>query len=133
MTEASSIETKRNMQPAAKLQNEENFRNNFRFDRQLPENLRFLETLSWNYFWSWKPEGTNLFREIDPRLWDECEQNPRLFLKRASELRLWQKALDTSYLKRLQIFSEDFEKYISAAPENFKNISGVYPAAYFCA
>lgn len=133
MTEASSIETKRNMQPAAKLQNEENFRNNFRFDRQLPENLRFLETLSWNYFWSWKPEGTNLFREIDPRLWDECEQNPRLFLKRASELRLWQKALDTSYLERLQIFSEDFEKYISAAPENFKNISGVNPAAYFCA
>jgi starch phosphorylase len=133
MIEKSLIEPKRNMQPAAKLQTEENFRNNFRFDRQLPENLRFLDTLSWNYFWTWKPEGTKLFREIDPRLWDECEQNPRLFLKRASELRLWQKALDTDYLERLQNFFKSFESYISTVPKNFKSVSGENPVAYFCA
>ena len=133
MTEELLFELKRNMQPATKLQTQQNFRKDFQFNRQLPENLQLLNIISWNYFWSWKPEGTNLFRDIDPQLWDTCEQNPRLFLKQASELRLWQKAIDAGYLERLQNFSKDFENYISAAPKNFKNVSGENPVAYFCA
>lgn len=133
MTEEFLSEFKRNMQPATKLETEQNFRKDFYFNRQLPENLRFLNTLSWNFFWSWKPEGTNLFRDIDPQFWDDCEQNPRLFLKQASELRLWQKALDAGYLERLQKFSNEFENYISVSPSNFKKVSSKNPVAYFCA
>ncbi len=84
----SLIETERNMQTATRLQTEQNFRKDFYYNREIPENLRFLDTLSWNFFWSWKPEATNLFRDIDSQLWDDCEQNPRLFLKKITQLRL---------------------------------------------
>ncbi len=121
------------MQTATRLQTEQNFRKDFYHNREIPENLRFLDTLSWNFFWSWKPEATNLFRDIDSQLWDDCEQNPRLFLKKVSELRLWQKAMNADYLERLQNFSRDFESYISAPPKDFKKISSKNPISYFCA
>jgi starch phosphorylase len=133
MMKESLIETERNMQLATRLQTQQNFRKDFYFNRELPEILQFLNTLSWNFFWSWKPEGTNLFRDIDPQLWDHCEQNPRLFLKKVSELRLWQKAMNADYVDRVHNFSKDFESYISVAPKNFKNISSENPVSYFCA
>jgi starch phosphorylase len=133
MMKDSLIETERNMQTATRLQTEQNFRKDFYYNREIPENLRFLDTLSWNFFWSWKPEATNLFRDIDSQLWDDCEQNPRLFLKKVSELRLWQKAMNADYLERLQNFSRDFESYISAPPKNFRKISSKNPISYFCA
>jgi len=43
----------------------------------LPEPLRPLEEIAWNYWWSWTPGGTALFRDLDPFVWEECEHNPR--------------------------------------------------------
>lgn len=118
---------------AADRQIEQTFRNDFYFKRDLPENLEFLETLSWNYFWSWQPEGVSLWREIDPTLWEKCEQNPRLFLKKVSGLRLWQKADDADYVEKLRRFSNKFEEYLSQSSKTFENISPDSPLAYFCA
>lgn len=121
------------MQPAIGLEKNENFRKDFYFTRELPENLKFLETLSWNYFWSWTPDGASLWRELEPTLWEKCEQNPRLLLKKISGLRLWQKATDTDYVEKLQRFAEQFEEYIAPQPNSFENITTETPAAYFCA
>jgi glycogen phosphorylase len=118
---------------AASKQTEQNFRNDFYFKRDLPENLQFLETLSWNYFWSWQPQGVNLWRELDPSLWEKCGQNPRLLLRRISGLRLWQKANDAHYIEKLHQFSNKFENYLSQSPNTFGKISPESPAAYFCA
>ncbi|MBA3631246.1 MAG: alpha-glucan family phosphorylase [Acidobacteria bacterium] len=128
-----STETFTNMQPALGVESEQTFRNDFYFKRELPENLQFLETLSWNFFWSWKPDGVNLFRELDPALWEKCEQNPRVLLKNVKELQLWQKANDTSYVAKLQRFAEEFENYHSPSPKSFGKIMPEKPVAYFCA
>ena len=130
-----AAETFSTMQTAAvsSSQIERNFRADFYFTRELPENLQFLDLLSWNFFWSWKPEATNLFRELDPKLWDKCEQNPRVLLKKVPALTLWQKAVDTAYVERLRKFSADFENYLSQAPKNFGRIAEENPVAYFCA
>ncbi len=128
-----STETFSHMQTAASPQAEQSFRRNFYFTRELPENLRFLDALSWNFFWSWKPEAANLFRELDPKLWEICEQNPRVFLKKISSLRLWQKANDANYVERLKNFSIEFENYHVQTPNNFGRITKENPAAYFCA
>jgi starch phosphorylase len=121
------------MQSAAGLQTESFYRTDFYFDRELPENLRFLDTLSWNFFWSWHPTAVNLFRELDAPLWEKCEQNPRVFLKQVSELRLWQKANDAEYVERLNEFARKFENYISQKPNAFGKITNENPVAYFCA
>jgi len=33
--------------------------------RELPATLQLLEALSWNYWWSWAPEGAEIFRDLD--------------------------------------------------------------------
>ena len=100
-----STESFINMQTAVGLQTEQSFRTDFYFQRDFPENLIFLNHLSWNFLWSWKPEAVNLFRDLDAQLWEKCEQNPRLFLKKIGTIRLWQKANDKLYVKRLQDFA----------------------------
>ncbi len=121
------------MQSAVSPHSEQSFRNNFDFNRELPENLRFLEELAWNFYWSWRPEGINLFRELDPRLWDKCEQNPRLFLKTIKGIRLWQKANDAKYIDKLEEFKAEFENYMAQTPKDFGRITKENPTAYFCA
>ena len=121
------------MQSATGLQTESSFKNDFYFKRDFPDNLQFLDTLSWNFYWSWKPEAASLFREIDARLWERCEQNPRLFLQQVGGLQLWQKANDADYVERLQKFAAEFETYLAEKPNSFGKITINNPVAYFCA
>jgi len=93
----------------------DNFRTDFDFKRELPEALKALDAVSRNFYWSWQPEGTALFRELDPTLWEKVEQNPRMLLRRTSGLRLWQKAADANYVERVRLFDEQFRNYLSAA------------------
>ncbi len=82
----------------------------------LPEPIRELERIAKNFYWSWHPEGVDLFRSIDPVLWDKSEQNPQRFLADATPFRLWQKANDADYLARLKAFVQKFDAYMSEPP-----------------
>ena len=132
MKENSTV-TFTSMQTAAGSQTEQNFKTDFYYQRDFPVNLKFLDALSWNFLWSWKPEAVNLFRDLDAQLWEKCEQNPRLFLKKIGAIRLWQKANDNLYVKRLQNFAEKFDAYLSQKPNSFGRITEQSPVAYFCA
>src|SRR5262249_11809554 len=96
----------------------------------LPAELAGLDRISMNFAWSWLPGGVELFRDLDPRLWDECEQNPRLLLKRIDSLTLQQWAADADYLTRLGEFSVRFDNYLKPSSANANDSVGV---AYFCA
>ena len=128
-----TIETYKIMQSAAGLQTEQNFKTDFFYQRELPDNLQLLELISWNYYWSWQPEAAHLFRELDSSLWEKCEQNPRLLLKKISGLRLWQKSGDEEYVAKVHNFAKKLNDYLSAAPNNFGQVTAQNPAAYFCA
>ncbi|MEP6788437.1 MAG: alpha-glucan family phosphorylase [Acidobacteriota bacterium] len=124
MTEASTDIAQQAVSP----QTEATFRTNFELERALPDNLTDLAKISANFYWSWQPEGTALFRDLDAALWDVCEQNPRDLLMKISELRLWQKAADTAYTERLQRFKVKFDDYLNRQREQ-RNVS----ITYFCA
>ncbi|MEO6655546.1 MAG: alpha-glucan family phosphorylase [Pyrinomonadaceae bacterium] len=124
MTEASTDITTQAVSP----QTETIFRTDFELRRELPENLRSLAAISANFYWSWQPDGVSLFRDLDPALWDKCEQNPRVLLRQISELRLWQKSADTSYIERLNGFSERLQVYVATNDE--RRTTNI---AYFCA
>ena len=127
------IQLSKNMVNAVGLQSEQSFRNDFFYTREIPENLQLLEKISWNFFWAWRPSGAKLFRELEPSLWEECEQNPRLLLKKISQFRLWQKSLDDDYVVKLNRFAEEFENYLSHPTNSFGKINPENPVAYFCA
>lgn len=105
---------------------EQSFRDHFAVIENLPQKLEALDRLSLNFYWSWHPEGVALFRDLEPQLWDRCEQNPRLLLTKIRELRLWQMAADDDYVARLRAFTAKFDEYMSEATSG-KSM------AYFCA
>jgi starch phosphorylase len=125
-----------NMQPAPGLEPVSNTRTDFTLNREMPASLKALDTISANFFWSWNPDGRSLFRDLDPTLWDKCEQNPRLFLKLIGELRLWQFAADDHYVERVLRFSEKQDQYLSEksyTPSGEGRPTPENPVAYFCA
>jgi glycogen phosphorylase len=123
MTEAvTDISTQAATQP------ESTYRPDFELSRTIPEELRQLESISRNFYWSWQPEGMALFRDLDSRLWDRCEQNPRLLLSKIRDIRLWQKAADPAYLSRLKTFANQAADYSASAVK-----PSAAKVAYFCA
>lgn len=114
------------MQQAVHAKVEEPFRKTFSEILDLPEALGALDRLSQNYYWSWNPDGIALFRELEPALWITYEQNPRLLLKNVPQLRLWQKASDEDYVRKLNEFAAKFDSYMSASGDGAS-------IAYFCA
>src|SRR5437016_8716890 len=106
--------------------------------RDLPATLKPLEKLAWNYWWSWAPDGPEIFRDLEPSLWQQCELNPRALLAQISDLRLAQMAADPAFASRLQQLSDRFNAYMSDARpwpglRASVNISRETPIAYFCA
>jgi len=105
----------------------------FAVTRPLPNELRRLGDISMNFYWSWQPDGTEIFRGIDPDHWDKCDQNPRLFLNSVSGLRLWQAALDEARLQKIEGFTRQMDAYVGEPPLEYGRLTSEGPAAYFCA
>ena len=106
--------------------------------RELPTTLKSLEKISWNYWWSWAPDGPEIFRDLDPGVWQQCEQNPRALLSQTSDLRLAQIAADPAFAQRVQQLSNRFDAYMSetrAWPglRTAERVRPETPVAYFCA
>jgi glycogen phosphorylase len=107
----------------------------------LPLPLRPLEQISWNYWWSWSPDGTSIFRDLDPAVWEECEHNPRQLLARTGEYRLMEMASDPVYIERVRNLSDRFQQYLArplttrfgSSQSDRSPISPEHPVAYFCA
>jgi starch phosphorylase len=106
-------------------------------ERQLPEPLRDLERVSWNYWWSWSSDGKAVFRDLDPALWEECEHNPRVLLAEVGEYRLMEMATDPRYTERVAKLVECFDNYMAESrtwgARKKSPITHKSPVAYFCA
>jgi len=75
----------------------------------IPESLSFLEELSRNLWWCWKPHAVELFRRIAPRLWEDSKRNPIVFLSRIPQERFEKLAKDDSFLAHQRQVKEKFE------------------------
>src|SRR6266576_3563721 len=80
-------------------------------ETDLPSSLQPLERLAANSWWSWAADGAAVFRDLEPRIWDESEQNPRLLLSRIPELRIAQMAADPLYIARVSRLGNTFDAY----------------------
>jgi starch phosphorylase len=80
---------------------------------KMPEELAFLEDLSFNMWWSWHPEAIELFRRINPPLWRQNEGNTRKFLGMIPQERLEELAKDKTYLSQLKKVQQKFERDVN--------------------
>lgn len=103
---------------------------------QLPASLERLRDLAWNLRFSWDPATCDLFRMLDPNLWEQCGQNPVLLLGRISQSRLEECAQDDAILANLQRVWSDFSKYLASDQTWYgksQNGDAPHSIAYFSA
>ncbi|GAA1875080.1 glycosyltransferase family 1 protein [Actinomadura bangladeshensis] len=97
----------------------------------LPEPLRQLEELVLNLRWSWHHETLDLFRAVDPALWEAVHHDPVRLLGEVSPERLAQLAEDRRFLRRLQDTAEDLHEYLTAPRWYQTRPDGPSSIAYF--
>src|ERR671916_2257139 len=83
----------------------------------LPERIRGLGPLSENLWWSWQPQAENLYRDLDPMLFESLEENPVLLLSAVAPERLRQAAEDHEYVTRYDEEMARFDGLVTANPE----------------
>ncbi len=76
---------------------------------RLPERIARLEDLAYNLWWSWNPEARELFRELDPDLWESSDQNPVLLLHYIKPDLIERAAGNDDYLARYARVIEQFD------------------------
>ncbi|MEJ2156244.1 MAG: alpha-glucan family phosphorylase [Desulfobacteraceae bacterium] len=102
----------------------------FQVSPRLPESLSFLGILIRNMWWVWRSDAIELFRRIDPRLWEESGRNPIAFSTMVPQDRLQQLAQDDSYLAHLARVKAKFEE--SVLSENGKEDLGLDASSRIC-
>jgi len=95
-----------------------------------------LRKLAENYWWSWQPEVTALFREIDPVRWSQLAHNPVLLLDEYPPDQLEQRAREVVLHSRVNGAYRRWLEYMESADtwgSTHAGILGQRPAAYFSA
>nr|WP_055505221.1 alpha-glucan family phosphorylase [Nonomuraea pusilla] len=97
----------------------------------LPAELAALGELVHNLRWSWHPETTDLFAEVDPRLWEQVGHDPVALLGAVTPARLSELAADRRFLRRLADAADDLREYI-VSPRWYQTLPDAPQAvAYF--
>lgn len=79
----------------------------------LPDELQPLVTLAMNLRWSWNPQAVDLFRWVDPGVWEEAEHDPMRMLGLVSPERFAELADDGPFTSFLHNVMEDHERYLT--------------------
>ena len=70
-------------------------------EQVLPEGLRLLARVAYDYRWSWSVDGPATFEAIDPERWARCGANPRRLLTETHRLVLDRAAADAAVVARV--------------------------------
>ena len=87
---------------------------------RVPEGLESLRELSYNIWWAWNEQVTDLFASIDNDLWKQCQYNPALFLNRINYERLEELKSNSEFMNKLNSVYAEFKNYMSVKPDQNK-------------
>ncbi len=102
----------------------------------LPDRIRGLATIATNLWWSWNLDTRELFRHMDPNLWQRTRHNPLELLQRIEPSRLQELAKDEAWIAR---FDDTLSRFREAQASTDTWFGRNYPEqrlapiAYFCA
>jgi starch phosphorylase len=95
-----------------------------------------LSKLASNYWWSWQPEVTQIFREIDPIRWSQLAHSPVQLLEEYPPDKLEQRCREEVLHSRINGAYRRWQEYMEAAEtwgSTHAGVLGQRPAAYFSA
>lgn len=80
---------------------------------ELPEEISRLKDLAYNLWWTWNYEAVELFREIDPDLWEKTNKNPVHLLQVVTRKKLSEKTADPQFMKKYADVLNKFDRYMT--------------------
>ncbi len=95
-----------------------------------------LWALARNYWWSWQPEVTAIFRDLDPLRWVQLDHNPVLLLDEYSPQQLEDRARETVLHSRVNFAYRRWQEYMESKDTwagKHAGVLGHRPVAYFSA
>jgi starch phosphorylase len=102
----------------------------------LPQELTPLLEIARDLWWSWQPPAVELFRQLDPELWEQTHHNPLLLLNRAAQSKLDAAAGDAAFLAAMRGVRSSLESDRQQTPWHVTaghDEVGDATLAYFCA
>ncbi|MDD1413103.1 alpha-glucan family phosphorylase [Dolichospermum sp. ST_con] len=84
----------------------------FNVSPSLPSRLEPLRKLAYNLHFDWNVESKDLFRRLDPDLWESSHHNPVLMLGTISQSRLLEVVEDEGFLAQLDRAARQLEDYL---------------------
>jgi starch phosphorylase len=97
----------------------------------LPDGLKPLAPVAYNYRWSWLPGGDAIFREINPHRWELAEGNPVRFLSDLWPSTMAHANANAELRERVRRFAAAVDDEL--APPSAPRHSLASPVAYMCA
>ncbi len=83
----------------------------------LPEELKKLQEITENIWWTWDDEAQELLEEIDPVKWRRVEYNPYILAEQVPLKRFEELGQDKKYVAKLNQVYDRFQKYIEGKKE----------------
>ena len=105
----------------------------FHVRTNLPPELKPLQEIAMNLWFSWNWEAVQLFIRLSPDLWEKSYQNPVLMLGSLSQEKLEEAARDESFVANVKRVHENLVDYLKA-PGWFQEVHGGetgFQVAYF--
>ena len=101
----------------------------------VPTRIGRLADVAYNYWWAWNPSATDLFRRIDPSLWEEIYHNPIQFLRNVRQKNLVAASNDALWVADYDAVIAAFDAYMGNTQTWFKRTYPTQKAsiAYFSA
>jgi len=105
--------------------------------RNLPKEIKTLNDIAGNYWWSWNQDSWDLFEKINPETWLKT-RNPVLTLLNANEEIIEKCAKDSEFTNKLEFVASRFNSYMQNeetwfAQNHSKLASKKNPVTYFSA
>jgi starch phosphorylase len=92
--------------------------------------------LARNIWWSWHPDVTNLFRDLDPIRWRQLDHNPIALLSEFTPERLEMRASELVLYSRINQAYRRLKEYLASSQtwgHTHAGVLGSQPVAYFSA
>ena len=98
---------------------------------RLPDPIKALARIAYNYRWSWLCDGALLFKSIDPARWLRSGRNPREMIERASPRQLRDLAQTATYVEQVRAAADQIDADLSRPP--LATVTPPeHPVAYLC-
>lgn len=78
----------------------------------LPDSLKGLLDIAYNFWWVWNSEAVELFRRMDRQMWEESYHNPIRLLGLLSQSRLQELSKDNGFLSHLENIQRELKRYL---------------------